>query len=286
MATLKANGIDIYFEQHGEQNAEPVLLIMGFAMNAGAWGAQIDALKERYRVIAFDNRGAGRSSQPAEAYTIPMMAEDAIAVLDSLGIASAHIVSASMGGMIAQELTLRHPERVRTLTLMCTMCGGPHAPGFDVISERSKELDEITDLEASITPERAMEFALELFTPEFLKEPGPGLMQMAGTTAMFPSTLDGIKGQNAAILGHNTYDRLPQITAPTLVLAGEDDPMIPAANSRILAERIPNARLRVWPGLRHGFNAERPDEVNAELLAFLDAHAGTSAATNAAAAKA
>lgn len=277
MAIIKANGIDIYYEEHGDPKGEPVLLIMGFSMNAGAWAPQIEALKERYHVIAFDNRGAGRTTQPAGAYTMTMLADDALAVLDAVGIDSAHIIAASMGGMIAQELAIRHPGRVRSLVLNCTMCGGPHAPGHDVMRERAKELDEVTDLTAAMTPERAMEFALELFTPKFLEAPGPGLMQMAGTTAMFPSTLDGIRGQMAAILAHDTYDRLPQIAVPTLVMAGEEDPMIPAANSRILAERIPNARLRMFPGLRHGFTAEKPEEVNAEILSFLAAHAAVAA---------
>lgn len=276
MPTTRLNDIDVYYEEHGDPNAEPVLLIMGFVMNASAWGPQIDALKPRYHVIAFDNRGAGRTTQPGGAYTVPQLAADAAALLDHLGITSAHIVGASLGGMIAQEFALRYPARVRTLTLLCTTAGGSHSPGFDALTERAKELLDLTEM-APVTPERVQEFALELFTPEFLKAPGPGFMAMVVETAQHPSTLAGAQGQMRAILGHDTYDRLPQIAAPTLVMAGADDVMVDAANAPILAERIPGAQLRIYPGLRHGFNAEQPELVNAEIMAFLARHATVAA---------
>ena len=269
MATIKVNDIDLYYEEHGDAAADTVLLIMGFSMNAGAWAPQIDALKARYHVIAFDNRGAGRSSQPAGSYSMAQFTSDTAALLDAVGAGPVHVMGASMGGMIAQEFTLRYPERVRSLTLLCTTPGGPHSAGYEQMRENARLLDEVTDLQASMTPERALEFAQQLFTPEFLAAPSAGLMQMAGSTAQFPSTLEGLKGQMAAILAHDTYERLPQIAVPTLVMAGDADPMIDPANSRILAERIPNARLRLFEGQRHGFTAEKPDEVNAEIVAFL-----------------
>jgi pimeloyl-ACP methyl ester carboxylesterase len=273
MTQTRIRDIDMYYEEHGDPNGEPVLLIMGFLMNAAAWGAQVPALKRQYRVIAFDNRGAGRTSQPDAAYTMPQLADDAVGLLDHLRIDSAHVIGASLGGMIAQELTLRHPQRVRSLVLCCTSPGGPQSAGYERLRERGSEIFGVDDVAPLRTPERLRDYALELFTPGFLANPGAGLMQMAGSTAQFPSTLPGMKGQMAAILSHDTYDRLSGIAAPTLVLHGEDDPMIDAANARALAERIPNAELRVFPGLRHGFNAERPDEVNAAILEFLARHA-------------
>lgn len=277
LTQTRIRDIDMYYEAHGDPACEPVLLIMGFLMNAAAWGAQIPALKARYRVIAFDNRGAGRSSQPDGAYTVPQLADDAVALLDHLDIASAHVIGASLGGMIAQELTLRHPERVRTLVLCCTSPGGARAAGYERQRKRGAEIFGITDVGPLRTPERLREYALELFTPGFLANPGAGLMQMAGSTAQYPSRLPGMKGQMAAILAHDTYERLPLIAVPTLVLHGEDDPMIEAANARTLAERIPGAELRLFAGLRHGFNAERPDEVNAAILEFLARHAAVAA---------
>src|SRR2546422_8912476 len=125
MATTKINGIEIYYEVDG--SGEPLLLIMGLGANATGWYAQIPALSKEYQVITFDNRGAGRSEKPNEPYTMPQMAEDAIGVLDTLGIGAAHVFGMSLGGMIAQELILRHPERVKTLILGGTMCGGAKA---------------------------------------------------------------------------------------------------------------------------------------------------------------
>jgi pimeloyl-ACP methyl ester carboxylesterase len=277
VATARINGIDLYYEEHGPRDGEPILLIMGFLMNAGAWGAQIPALTPRFRVLAYDNRGSGRSSQPEGAYSIAQLTDDAAALMAETGMASAHVVGASMGGMIAQELTLRHPERVRSLVLLCTSPGGPQSAGYARLKERSSELFEVKDIAASMTPERAREFALELFTPAFLANPGPGFMQMAGTTMQYPASLAGAQAQMRAIVAHDTYDRLPQIRVPTLVMAGEDDPMIEAQNSRILAQRIPGAELRMFPGLRHGFTAERPDEVNAAIVEFLSRQAAAAA---------
>ena len=278
MATARINDIDLYFEEHGDPAAEPVLLIMGFTMNAGAWVAQIPALAERYRVIAFDNRGAGRTTQPEGPYTMTQMAADAAGLLDRVGIAAAHVIGASMGGMIAQELAIRYPARVSSLVLMCTTPGGPHSAGYQQMMEAGAEVLEAGSLEALMTPERLQESMLLAFTPEYLASPGPTFQQMAITTVQFPQTLVGMKGQLAAVRDHDAYDRLSRIAAPTLVMAGTEDTLVAVANSPILAERIPNAELRMFQGLRHGFNIEKPDEVNAVVLEFLARHAMKAAA--------
>jgi pimeloyl-ACP methyl ester carboxylesterase len=278
LATAHINDIDVYYEEHGDQLAEPVLLIMGFTMNAAGWAAQIPALAARYRAIAFDNRGAGRTTQPAGPYTMARMAADAAGLLDHLGIRKAHIIGASMGGMIAQELAIRRPERVASLVLMCTTPGGPRSAGYEEMMETGAEALAAESLEALMTPERLQESMLLAFTPEYLANPGPAFQEMTVATLQFPQTLDGMKGQLLAIRAHDTNDRLSRITAPTLVMAGTDDTLVAAANSPILAERIPNAELRMFPGLRHGFNIERPDEVNAAVLEFLGRHAMKAAA--------
>ena len=132
MTIASINDIDLYYEEHGDPSAEPLLLIMGFTMNAASWALQIPALAERYRVIAFDNRGVGphdasRTGRTAFRRWPPMPRR----LLDHLGIESAHIVGASMGGMIAQEFAIRYPARVRGLVLACTTPGGPHSAGYD-----------------------------------------------------------------------------------------------------------------------------------------------------------
>jgi pimeloyl-ACP methyl ester carboxylesterase len=127
MPTTKANGIELYYEVHGE--GPPLLLIMGLGANATAWYRQIPVLSERYRVIAFDNRGAGRSEKPLEPYSIPQMADDAAALMDTLGISTSHVFGMSLGGMIAQEYALRHPERVQALVLGGTTPAAPRQCG-------------------------------------------------------------------------------------------------------------------------------------------------------------
>ncbi len=270
MAKVRVGDIEIYCEEHGDRAAEAVLLIMGFTANAAAWGPQIPALAERYRVIAFDNRGSGRTSQPEGPYTIPQMADDAAGLLDALGIESAHVIGASMGGMIAQEFALRHPQRVRTLSLLCTTPGGSKSFGYEEMASSAQELEGVTDLMALMTPERMQEGIDKMFTPEFMKAPGAGFQAMIASSIMYPSTLAGMKGQMAAILRHDTYDRLGEIRVPTFVCAGSDDTLVDARNSPLLAARIKGARLQMFPGLRHGFTAEQPDAVNAALLSFLE----------------
>jgi len=268
----------MYYEEHGDPAAEPVLLIMGFTSNAAAWAPQIPALAERYHVIAFDNRGSGRTTQPDAPYTVPQMAADAAALLDHLGIASAHVVGASMGGMIAQEFALRYPRRVRSLVLACTTPGGPHSAGHDALMAATDEGLALDTMESAMSPERVKEMLEQLFTPEYIANPGPGFGQMIASTVQFPPTIAGLKGQTLAIRAHDTWDRLPRIVAPTLVIAGDADPLIDPENSRILAARIPGAELVLLPGQRHGFTAEKPEETNRAILDFLGRHARPSEA--------
>ena len=277
MATAQIRDIEIYYEEHGDAGAEPLLLIMGFMTNCGAWAPQISALDPRYRVVAFDNRGCGRSSQPEGPYTIAMLAADAAALLDHLGIASAHIVGASMGGMIAQEFALQYPQRVRSLSLLCTTPGGPKSVGYQEMVAASS-LDDVESFEELNTPERMQEAMLTMFSPEFLQKPNEAFQQTMITTMAYPPTMVGARAQQAAVLAHDTFDRLPQIKAPTLVTTGADDGLLDARNSNLLAERIPGAELTIFPKLRHGFNIEDPDAVNERLLTFLAKHSAVGVA--------
>ena len=269
MTIAKINDIDMYYEEHGDPGAEPLLLIMGFAMNATSWGLQIPAFAKRYRVVAFDNRGVGRTTQPEGPYSIPQMAADAAALLDHLGIESAHVVGASMGGMIAQEFALRYPSRVRGLVLACTTPGGPHSAGYEEMMTQSADGMALTDLSEVMTPAGVKEGMDRLFTAEFQAHPSAGAIQMGLAGMLYPQSLAGMKGQLAAIIAHDTYDRLPNIAAPTLVIAGDADKFVDAGNSPILASRIPGAKLIMIPGQKHGFTAEKPDETNAAILDFL-----------------
>lgn len=266
MPVASVNGIDLYYEEHG--SGDPLLLIQGFGGNVVAWGPLIPAMAEHFRVIAFDNRDAGRSSQASAPYTIAEMAEDAAGLLEALGIPSAHVLGASMGGMIAQEFALQYPSKLRALVLMCTTCGGPNSAGWDEICQR---LDLVRDLREAPAPdsELVQEQLSWMFTPEFLANPTSAFQEFILSMLQYPAPLEGLKRQAEAIRAHDTYDRLPEIAAPTLVIAGEGDPLIPAENSRILAGRIPGAELILYPRVRHGFNLEIPDRVHADILSFL-----------------
>ena len=274
MSTAKVGDVDLYYEEHG--HGDPLLLIMGLAADSTAWLFQVPAFAEHYRTITFDNRGVGRSAKPAGPYTITVMAKDAVGLLDMLGIARTHVVGVSMGGMIAQELALHHPERVRGLVLACTF----PEPDEDVAQQREATIAQLAGtVDAAgalqIDPSRLDPMMLfqtllpRVFTPTFMQEEMPKLMQLFGGALQWGFSMDAILAQVAAVMGHSTTDRLHQIAAPTLVITGDADLLISPANSDILAREIPNARLVKVPGGSHGFNFETPDVFNREVLAFL-----------------
>ncbi len=261
MPTARVNGIDIYYEEHGQ--GEPLLLIAGLGANATLWETQIPLLARELRVVAFDNRGAGRSDRPDGPYSLPLFADDTAALMDFLGIDDAHIYGESMGGMIAQELALRHPQRVRSLVLGCTIFGGPQA-----VSPSQEALITLAAL-ASLSPEEALERGLGVFYhPSHVEEMRP-LWQ---TYVQTRTTPEAYQRQLEACIAFDSYERLPQIEAPTLVINGEDDALLPAENSRILAERIPDAELVLFPNAGHLYFQERPAEAGAAVLDFLRRH--------------
>jgi len=274
MSTAKVGDVDLYYEEHG--SGDPLLLIMGLAADSTAWLFQVPAFAEHYRTITFDNRGVGRSAKPGGPYTIAGMANDAVRLLDTLGVARAHVVGVSMGGMIAQELALHHPDRVRGLVLACTF----PEPDEDVAQQRDATIAQLGGtVDAAgvlqIDPSRLDPMMLfstllpRVFTPTFLQQEMPKLMQLFGGALQWGFSMDAILAQVAAVMGHSTTERLRHIGAPTLVITGDQDLLISPANSDIIAREIPNARLVKVPGGSHGFNFETPDVFNREVLAFL-----------------
>ncbi len=275
MPTTSSNGIDVYYEEQG--SGEPLLLIMGLAGDSVAWLFQREAFAAQYRTIVFDNRGVGRTSKPEGPYTIAAMADDAVGVLDALDIQRAHVVGVSMGGMIAQELALRHPQRVRGLVLGCTYA----RPDAGVTKTFDESLAHFGgskgpngEIQVDLTNLDPMAFIGRLlpltFTPQFIMTELPKLMQVFSGVMTHGFDLPAIMAQVAATQAHDAADRLGQITAPTLVLTGDSDMLIPPANSDVLAARIPGARLQKIAGGSHGFNFETPDAFNAAVLAFLE----------------
>jgi 3-oxoadipate enol-lactonase len=263
-----ANGARLYYEVYGK--GEPLLLIMGLGANHLGWAAQVPVYAREFKVIVFDNRGTGQSSFPEGVdCTIPLMADDATALLDFLGVDSAHVYGISMGGMIAQEMALRHPEKVRSLILGATSPGGSHAVPPD--AQGIAPLIEQGSAGGGAFNPALLDL---LFSPAYLAEHGSELVEKFGGLANYPPTSpEAFAAQLRAAARHDTYDRLPDIAAPTLVLHGTDDPVLPVANGRILAERIPGAQLVLFEGARHAY-MEKQAEADAAVLDFLRAHSG------------
>jgi 3-oxoadipate enol-lactonase len=260
MSFVENRGARIYWDEQG--SGEPLLLIMGLSYPSYMWHRSRPDLRKRFRTIALDNRGVGQSDAPPGVYSMALMASDAAAVLDAAGIESVHVFGVSMGGMIAQELALQYPNRVRSLILGCTAAGGPHA-----VQAEPEALQAL--LRRDVTPEESKEtiipFIYDPATPrERIDE------DMAIRMKWYP-TAQGYMGQLQGIFGWEAYSRIAQITVPTLVIHGETDRLVPAANSRLIAEKMPGAKLVLIPNASHIFETDQPAAAHQAILEFLSA---------------
>jgi pimeloyl-ACP methyl ester carboxylesterase len=240
---------------------EPLVLIMGLSGSHLSWGDRfLEELARDFDVIAFDNRGIGLSDWATEPFTIGDLAEDAVALLDALGIDSAHVLGISMGGMIAQQLVLSHPDRVRTLTLGCTYCGGP---GSRITSPQV-----VQRLAAGLLSgdrELALRTGYELNLSAAYRADDSRYAPFREMATTHPAALEVIMLQMQAVQGHDTSGRLASITTPTLVIHGTEDEMLDVANGEQIASLMPGARLERLEGVGHMFFWEQPQR-SAELL--------------------
>src|SRR3712207_2648825 len=238
--TIDTGDIELWTERRGQEGAD-VLLIAGLGDPAEAWQLQLDGLSDRYRLTAFDNRGAGRTPLPEGRLSAATMADDAAALLRALGVSSAHVAGFSMGSAIAQELALRHPHLVRSLVLMSTYAR-PDALW-------RSQLDSWRWLAEVAPSERAFfeAFFTWVYTPRAHAD--GTVAQIVEEALAFPhkQLLEAFQAQVDVCLAHDTEDRLPQIAAPTLVLTGELDIILPPRFGRSVAAGIPNARFEVMP---------------------------------------
>ena len=246
-----------------EGRGEPLLMIMGLGFSHEMWGALHPALATQFQVILFDNRGVGKSDVPPGPYTIPDMARDAACVLDAAGVSSAHVFGISMGGMIAQEFALLFPDRVGKLVLGCTSCGGKEA--FAADADVGAALFPGNDLPMQEMFTAMIPFLYDSHTPRERIE-----QDMALGLENLPSR-QGFMNQLMAILWWQSYARLPEIRASTLVLHGESDRLIPSANGAILANRIPGARFVLLREAGHLFLSDQPESSRNTLVEFLTA---------------
>jgi pimeloyl-ACP methyl ester carboxylesterase len=263
MPTVENQGTKIYWDEHGQ--GAPVLLIMGLAYPSCMWHRTRPVLAQHFRTVAFDNRGVGLSDVPPGPYSIATMASDAAAVLDAAGISRAHVFGVSMGGMIAQEFALQYPARTRSLILGCTSPGGPSA-----VRAESNVIDVL--LMRGMTPEQAREAILPYIydanTPREKIEQDVILRQ-----PWLPSP-EGYMAQLQAILSWEGYSRIAQIGAPTLVIHGKSDALVPPANGELIARRIPDAKLVLLEHASHLFLTDQTQAANKEIVEFILSQAG------------
>ena len=258
------NGVRLHFERSGR--GEPLLWITGFTISSAVFAPILPLYDERFDDVVFDNRGAGRSGVPWTPTSIPELAADAAGLLDRLGIASTHVLGISMGGMVAQELALRFPERVRGLVLGGTTPGGPLAT--------RPSLRELAALGGAMAtagrgPGRPW-LAGALFSDRFRREHPERVRELLHGFAAHPPSRWGASAQFWATVYHDTVSRLGRVQAPTLVMHGAEDAFAPLANARLLAERIPDAELVVVPGAGHAYLLEEPEESFRLLTEWLD----------------
>lgn len=257
---------EIKLEYYDEGSGPPLLMIMGYGGQALSWGEPImSELRKSFRTVRVSNRGTGDSDRPTEQFTVRTMADDAIALLDALGIETAHVFGVSMGGMIAQELVLAHPERVEGLVLGCTAAGGPTMVLAD------EEVREWMTPVPGLEREQQVRKMWPAITTQELIDKRDFLEEQLKVSLAKPTPMDTLLKQTVAIATFNTLDRLETIDKPTLVIHGDADRLVPIANGRFVHERIPGARLEVMPGAAHMFFWEEPRKAAELVTSFLSA---------------
>ncbi len=262
MPEAKVGDITIHYEIFGE--GEPLVMINGAGAGMEWFRWLIPTYSREYRLILFDNRGVGRTDKPDMPYTTAMMADDLAGLLDVIGIGSAHVRGISFGGMIAQEFVLRHPEKVRSLILAVTYCGGTHSVTLPFAAD--------TTHIRQLPPKEATEAFLRWFiTEEFIDQNPLIFGQLLAFAVEHPPDPFALAKHGEAIANHDTYDRLPGIAVPTLIFGADADRVIPVENSKILASRIPNAELVILKNAGHML-IEAAHEVDRVTLDFLRKH--------------
>jgi pimeloyl-ACP methyl ester carboxylesterase len=268
MPHLTVNGFELFHLRRG--TGEPLLLIQGMSGTHAAWGEPLLAeLEGSFDLVAYDHRGIGRSSPQTAPFTIVDLAQDAAGLLDALGWETAHVMGISMGGMVAQELALRHPERVRTLTLGCTYCGGPGAALAD-----ESVVQRLAAGMLSGDRELAIRTGYEVNVSAAFAADASNYEAFHAMATSMPAAVPVILLQMQAVAGHDTSARLPSLDVPTLVVHGDEDQMLPILNGRLIASLIPGARLEELPGVGHMFWWERPQQTAELLRAHAPAPAG------------
>ncbi|CAB1075362.1 Beta-ketoadipate enol-lactone hydrolase (EC [Olavius algarvensis Delta 1 endosymbiont] len=257
---VSANGIQIYYELTGQAGAPVVMLSHSLASSMVMWNPQLESLEAHFNVLRYDMRGHGDSEAPDGAYTLGLLADDAVALLDALGIDAVHFVGLSIGGMIGQGLALNHVARLKSLTLCDTSAIMP-AEAQPILQERiaaARESGMADQVDGTLE---------RWFTPEYLQQNPPAVQMIRQQIAATP--LAGYLGCSEALAGLNYLERLKDIKLATLIMVGEEDPGTPVAASEAIHERIAGSQLVILPDARHLSNIEQAEAFNQSLLNFL-----------------
>lgn len=265
MPRTKVGDIELYYEVHGE--GAPLVLIAGLGYPLWQWHLMVPYLEKHFRVIAFDNRGVGQSDKPAGPYTASMLAKDTVGLLDALGIDKAVVMGHSMGGFVAQAIALEYPQKVEKLILCSTNFGGPrHIP---VTPEAMAVLADVTS-----DPVTRFKNGLVVSTAPGWAERNPEMIQKwIEWRAANPIEPVHYQAQLAVGLGllpeaAAFESKLPKVSAPTLILFGAHDKVVPPANADLLAKQIAGSQIRILPDAGHFFPLEVPEEAAQAVIQF------------------
>lgn len=275
MAYASNGNVRLYYETVGDPALPPLLLVRGLLRSSRFWSDEFrEALREHFFLIMPDNRGIGRSDAPRPPYSTATMADDLAAVLDACGVERSHVMGLSLGGMICQELALRHRNRLDRLILGCTSMGGsgvfrrpaqlwpdvrlgPGIPAAAMASFAKAARMSFADAMRATAPVTIGKRTLDA-RPDIIDT-------WVKIATEQPATENGKFGQLLAALRHDTRNRLPGLQCPTLVITGTEDLLIPAPESFAVARAIPGAAIRTLPGVGHDYPTEAP-HATAELI--------------------
>jgi pimeloyl-ACP methyl ester carboxylesterase len=257
-----AEGLELNYELFGDEDAPVIVLVRGSGADGTRWMPQVEAYKDKFRVLIFDNRGVGESDTPPGPYSVADMAGDTVALLNALGIDRCHLSGSSLGGAICAHIAIDHPERVLSLQL--------HSSWLATRGYSAYSLGLLKRFLVTGGVDFYYEAALPLlFSPTFMSRQHERLMGFLAHMKAHPATYAGLLGQLDANLTHDVSARAGEITAPTLVTVGELDYLLPVAESEELQRAIPDAELVVFPGGPHLVTMETPDRFNDVTVRWL-----------------
>ena len=272
MPYVKLEDVKIYYEIHGPESGQPLLLLEGFGWDSWMWFRQVPEFSKKYKCIVVDNRGVGKTSKPNYPYEMSMFAKDAIEVLNYLNIQKAHVLGISMGGFIAQEIAINYPDRIISLIIVSTTFGGPNA----ILATNDIIAKSIAIPTETISKEQAYNMRMSVLAPkEWLDENKKLTNQISIWINQNPRPIHAIVNQSHAVNNFNVEDKVSSITVPTLIIQGDSDLLIPPKNAELLHEKINNSTLVMIEKGYHWSFIQYYEKFNKLVLEFLDKHSTT-----------